>query len=936
MRQSVPITTKIKMILHTGVMLYASCALNLSVVRPAQAEEKPEQRVEAKYYFSLAPQGIDSALIEVANQLKLQLVMEGGRYARHQIDVIEGHYTSEEILQKILQGSGYRFRILKQSTLIVTPENDKTTARNDLRLEELIVTGTGNYNTSKLDSAISITSVNRHTLAQESIVGLAGTLQLIPGIWVEDSGGEANNNVSPRGLRGGDGFRSIGVQEDGLPVVYDGVWVDYFYREDLSLEKIEAVRGGTSGIFTVNGPAALINYISRTPEDEFSGDIRIRLATYNYQRLDAFLTGPVNTSLLNGWNYSLSTFYRLSDGIRETGFTADKGGQVNLKLMREFDSSAITLSARYLNDITSFYTPIPLTNPNNPTSVASFDANYDTLLSQDLEHLHFLSSDGEYRERSLQEGTRTKFGSVAAFIQTSLNDQVTLSNHYRYSNLYNRLYTTALNGGNETIMEAEERLHQSDVLAMLTEYSDLGATRAEYRYASSGERVVNPAKINGNGLVTESHTLYSKYQQQQHINDFRIIFDSSPLHITGGVLYVENQYDDLPLDQWEGRLLIDVQNNPNRLDIVAVDDAGNKVGSLTDNGFLSYTGFSNSTGKGQSRSISTYLSTEYQLNDRWRIDMGLRYEYLTLTSDAETDSLITVANAYDENGNDRDTVLANNQVLEGSGFFFHRKNSYDDVSATLGMNYRVSDSFSFFSRYADSFEMPRLMDFGRTISGADYVDTVPENISFGEVVDFRFAELGGRYNINGFGLSTILFHTYYSSQQFSLYENTRREVEMDTEAKGVELEATWRPKPSISFDLIGVWQDAIFSGISSDAPESVFNGNTITRTPKFQLRLAPRVHFNDGSIYFNFHYVGTRYSDIANEFKLPDYHTLDLGMDLHLTGKTTLTLKGNNIFNTVGLTEGNHRSSGAETERDVYYARPIYGRYFSATLQVSF
>ena len=59
-------------------------------------------------------------------------------------------------------------------------------------------------------------------------------LKNVTGFWVEDSGGETNNNVSPRGLRGGEGFRFISLMEDGLPITYDGIWGDFFLRPDLT------------------------------------------------------------------------------------------------------------------------------------------------------------------------------------------------------------------------------------------------------------------------------------------------------------------------------------------------------------------------------------------------------------------------------------------------------------------------------------------------------------------------------------------------------------------------------------------------------------------------------------------------------------------------------------------------------------------------------
>ncbi|WP_249122335.1 Plug domain-containing protein [Pseudoalteromonas sp. A22] len=123
-------------------------------------------------------------------------------------------------------------------------ETQETTEKKKLLdLERIVVTGSGGRGQTKLESSVSVTTLNAEQLAREAPLGTADLLESVPGFWVEDSGGETNNNVAPRGLRGGEGFRYIGVEEDGLPVVYDGVWVDFYQRQDITIEHMEAVRG---------------------------------------------------------------------------------------------------------------------------------------------------------------------------------------------------------------------------------------------------------------------------------------------------------------------------------------------------------------------------------------------------------------------------------------------------------------------------------------------------------------------------------------------------------------------------------------------------------------------------------------------------------------------------------------------------------------------
>ncbi|MCH3756101.1 TonB-dependent receptor plug domain-containing protein, partial [Campylobacter coli] len=88
--------------------------------------------------------------------------------------------------------------------------------------------------------------------------------ELVPGIFVEATAGQVSNNYSVRGLQGG-GQRFVQLQEDGMPILYGGGGADFFFDQDLTIDRLEAVKGGSSGVLTVNGAGATINFISKRP-----------------------------------------------------------------------------------------------------------------------------------------------------------------------------------------------------------------------------------------------------------------------------------------------------------------------------------------------------------------------------------------------------------------------------------------------------------------------------------------------------------------------------------------------------------------------------------------------------------------------------------------------------------------------------------------------
>ncbi|TMN74447.1 TonB-dependent receptor [Pseudoalteromonas sp. S1727] len=797
-----------------------------------------------------------------------------------------------------------------------------------LDLERIVVTGSGGRGQTKLESSVSITTLDAEQLAREAPLGTADLLEAVPGFWVEDSGGETNNNVAPRGLRGGEGFRYIGVEEDGLPVVYDGVWVDFYQRQDITIEHMEAVRGGTSGLLTTNGPAALVNFITRKPDDVEEATIKLTTADYGMYRSEFFYGTPIS----DNWKMSVGGFYRRSDGVRDTEFTADHGGQLRLNLVREFDKGQLTLSAKHLNDHTTFFVPIPLQDQNNPKGIPGVDPQHGTLIGNGQRLLNYLQEDGSYQTRDLKDGQHTKFSTLSYNLDWELNDRWLLNTAGRYSKFENDMYIL-LNFDNSTLVNANDRLGQQDVLAMLDQFADDGAVAAQYRYVNSGEMLNDVSNLNDNGLVTTSYPLYSRYDAEQFVNKLNFTYEGDKHTFTMGWLFAYVDADSLPVDKWESQFLTEVKDNARLLDIVAVDDNQQVVGQLTDNGSTGYApGWGQATAFGTSTSNSLFINEQYQATDNLRLDGGIRVEWLELDSTASgTEFAKPVDGAFDANGNDVDNNLANNYVDTTSTKYLSKKRDETETAWTVGFNYTFSDDVSMFGRYADAFEMPRLMSYGQNIHAGIDAD-------FNDSVNLTFSELGARYSGDTLGASVTLFRTKFNDLVERNFTGSNGEVAnqtIDTITDGVEFETVWQALDSLQLELTGVVQDPKMEGFTGVF--SHWNGKQVKRTPKVQLRLTPTYYFDDGDVYLTVHHLGERYSDGENKFELPAYTTVDMGINYRFNDSVALHVKATNLSDELGLTEGNPRAiNDVQAGYDYYYARPILGRTISASLTLNF
>ena len=182
-----------------------------------------------------------------------------------------------------------------------------------------------------------------------------------------------------RGLPGG-GQQFIQIAEDGLPVFYFPALTDTILKQELMIDRLEAVRGGTTGILTVNGAGALINFLTFKNTEAPEGALRVTTSDFGTKRIDLRYGGDIG----NGWFAGVGGFFRDSGSVRDTGFTAEHGGLFRAYLGKKLDGGGeFSVNVKLVNDHNTFLLPIPLKNLQSPTGIPGFNANFGTLLGPD-------------------------------------------------------------------------------------------------------------------------------------------------------------------------------------------------------------------------------------------------------------------------------------------------------------------------------------------------------------------------------------------------------------------------------------------------------------------------------------------------------------------------------------------------------------------------
>jgi hypothetical protein len=565
-----------------------------------------------------------------------------------------------------------------------------------------------------------------------------------------------------------------------------------------------------------------------------------------------------------------------------------------------------------------------MTNASSPKGVSGVDANYGTLLSADFNNLTFKSPEGDFK-RDIEDGQQSKLHRFSVGIDWDVADKVLLKNKLSFADMENTMYAL-MNLGNNTLVSATQRLEHEDVSDFIRQNQAQGAVQSAYIYTHNQQLITEPEQLNGNGLVTTAYPLYSHYQQQQWLNHFSANLDLDAVQVSFGHMFAYNDFGSLPLDKWQGEILTEVKDQPSRLDIVALDEFDNIVANYSEQGFTSYAGPGYLDGIGKSTSNSIYGYLEWQPITALILDFGLRFENLSLNSTASTDSFYELENS-DFN------------AIYKSGYTFTKNESFNEVAWSVGGNYQLSPYSALFFHLSSGFEMPKLINFGNEIGWGDYQETIPTEAGFGEPVELTFAEGGLRIADAHWRMTATLFETRFNPLPFTVFRgiyDRQQSIFIDTKTRGIEFEFNANITNQLAVTGLGVWQKAVLSGIPIDAAESAYNGNQITRTPEFQLRISPSYTIDKAKVFLTYAYVGKRYSDIANNFSLAAYSVLDLGFTYQVSTHINLSLSGKNITNTIGLTEGNPRNAIAHSNSTNFYARAIFGRSVIASIELSF
>ena len=774
-------------------------------------------------------------------------------------------------------------------------------------LQQVVITGTASHSgQKKLATSFSISTATEEQIKEAAPSSTADLLKIVPGVFVETSGGTAGANIAVRGFPTAGDAPYVTMQLDGVPL-YPASTLSFLensslFRLDDTVERVEVLRGGTSPIWSNGQAGATANFIQKRGGNLPEGSLRYTTGTGGLHRVDAYYGGK----LADKWYVSGGGFYRTSTGVRNTQYPADEGGQFSLNLTRKLDNGELSVWGRATSDKNTFFTGIPMVSSGNGDSISSFpgiDARTGALQGNAIRNVLLETSPGAKPGQmaiDLADGR----GLSSQMLGLDFNQKVgawTFSDRAGY--MSGKAPTKALfTGGTPGTL--------GDYISgkITAANSNASVVSAAGGLATTG----SASLLDGTSLTDMNQQVLSAglWSVDKDIkafsNDARLNRELAGGHTVSLGMYLAS-YSSHDLWYLGNSMLMTAQNHAQPVNV-----ALNNGVKVTRNGFDGASFYALDAAY-NGKNVAFTVADEWKLTSQLRLDGGVRWERQTTTGS------VGQPLSGDLDGNP--LTLYNNNASYLSGNYKPIDFSASKVAYTVGAAYMVNDKLNTFVRANSGFRFPNFDDLR---DGARSIE------------DVKQYEVGVKAGDRDYSFFVTGFYNTFKGQPQQQFLADGRSINflLASKAYGLEFEGAVRPVKNFELALGGNYAQAEYVDSGS------YTGKQVQRQPKLQFRVSPSYRVNadwgTAKLFATYAYTGKRFGDVNNLQPLPAYHTLDAGVVANIDD-FEIRLTGTNLTNRIGITEGNARVIGSgTTAQGVFIGRPIFGRSVQLSLAMHF
>ena len=763
----------------------------------------------------------------------------------------------------------------------------------------MIVTATPGDAASKFDSSLSVSTLTPDEIAQSDPSSAADIVRNIPGFRSQASGGEGNANISARGLPMHGGSKYVQFDEDGLSVLeygdIDFATADQWLRSDYNVDHIEAVRGGSSSTATSNAPAGVINFISKDGSHE-GGNLGITSGLdYNEMRYDFDYGSPLSDTT----RFHIGGFYHSGEGPRRTDYESVNGGQIKGNITHDIDGGLIRLNFKWLDDRSPVYLPVPIRlNGGVASNFPGFSANSGVLQTPQLLLDTAVNAQGQQVVTDIADGYHSRESSLGGEFFKEVGDGWKLADKFRYASI-----------GGGFVGPYTQNVGTAPALA-----STLGYTGGTMTYAT-GSNSGQPF----NGYAAEVALFNVTLPNMNHVvNDLKLSKDFEA--VAGGSMSIHtglyNSSQNI-VEDWHWNTYLEQVQSRNAALLNLTSALGQTV---TAHGLFAYGdgAFGNCCVRYYDlhyRTTAPYADVSWS-NARWNVDGSVRFDVASASGTYGSATGTTVMNV----GN-TPTLTVPDLMVPIVNTYFPVSYTKDYLSYSFGANYRITADLAAFARASEGgrFNAERLLFGGGVVQSGPGIGNTSQNDAVNHVWQ---TEGGVKYRAGGLSVFATAFYSRTQETNADFTNLAEPYINDIFHAYGVEVEASYGFRDFSIHGGLTYTDSTVVSAL--DNPPSV--GKQPSNLARWIYQITPGYAHGPFAVGFNLIGQSDSFVDNLDTQIEPGFVEVNVFAQYHITHDLQLSIRGNNIFNAIGITEVDGTN----------VARSINGRTFEGTLKYSF
>lgn len=305
--------------------------------------------------FTIAAQSMAGALASFGSQSGIQVSYDAALTEGLRAPAVDGVLSAEQVLTRLLQGSGLGWSLTADGTLLLFRQESGTS----LTLSPSTISAMGHQESAygavegyratrtatgtKTDTALrdvpqSVQVVSRRVLEDQQISSLGDALANVSSIQRGNSHGSTTESFHIRG------FLATTYAVDGMMTNSQVVRPEVL--SDLAnIERVEVLKGPASVLYGRGNPGGLINLVTRKPTFEPQAEIKAQAGSWDFYRLQTYVSGALDPAetLAGG----LAMAWQTDGGYRHTFHDRERNYIAPTLRWQPNDSTTVDIGLEY-------------------------------------------------------------------------------------------------------------------------------------------------------------------------------------------------------------------------------------------------------------------------------------------------------------------------------------------------------------------------------------------------------------------------------------------------------------------------------------------------------------------------------------------------------------------------------------------------------------